>query len=99
MSGYYKGQLASSIYLSSCSPVVSIVRAHDSENVGISNTSLERRSVVLRQVLVINDSVETVALIAFPVLDVIADVMLASGSDTRVLIGSLETGDELTNIL
>jgi len=48
-----------------------VVGAHDTTHISVSDTGFESRHVVFCQVLSVNDSVEAVALMAFPVFDIV----------------------------
>lgn len=58
-----------------------IVRAHKGAHPRVSSTLLERRQVVLREVLRGNDCVEAVSNVSIPVLKIVTREMLASSDD------------------
>lgn len=67
------------------SPVVRVVRAHDADDICITYTRLEGRSVVLGEILSIDNSIEAITLVAFPVLDVVRNYIQVSYCRPRLL--------------
>lgn len=62
-------------------PVESVVRAHKAAHLGVSGALLERREVVLGQVLQGNNGVEPVSYDALPSFQVVGRVVFASCND------------------
>lgn len=77
-----------------------VVRAHESADLGVTGTGLERPRVELGEVLLRDDGVESEAQVPLPVLEVIRSEVLARGNDALVgrVHTTLQAGDEVVYV-